>query len=72
MMQHHMGLVMDNGTNDYVSNYDKFRKMTKETSASAFKYIWIGALVIAFSPVILPVYFCYAVGKTVMQYWDKL
>ena len=72
MMQHLMEQDMDNGSNDYVSPYDKFKKMTQQTSMSAFKYIVIGAIVIAFSPVILPVYFCYAVGKTVMQYWDKL
>ena len=31
------------------------------------KYIAVGAVIVVFSPIIMPIYLCYAVGKYVLE-----
>ena len=58
---------------DYTPPLKKIEKIVHDFNwTTALKFVGIGFTFMIFSPIIVPIYLCYATGKTVMMYWDKL
>ena len=57
---------------DKMVRNQRYYKTTREKVYLALEYIGIGMIVIVFSPIVVPVYACYAVGKVAVETWNRM